>query len=251
VVDDDVSAGGNDAATSRLISCSRQGRVDLVRLTLRHPHHHHVGSVDVNARNINGNTSLIYASEGGHIDVVRVLLNHDMVDVNASGEKGRTALIGASNFGRFHVVRELLNHNSVDMNERHECGKIPFFGALSKRNVEKVDVNSRDHDGLTALMHASLYGHVEVVRELLNCDDIDVNARDNKGYTSLMCALGGSKIDVPRELLNHNHDNVDTNVYTYAIEVHLEGWTAYIHSIHTDVVREFLNCDEVDMKCEG
>ena len=118
VVDDDVSAGDNDAATSRLISCSRQqGLVDLVRLSLRHPHHH-VGSVDVNARDINGNTSLIYASEGGHIDVVCVLLNHDMVVVNASGEKGRTALIGASSFGRFHVVRELLNHKQ---HGRYEC----------------------------------------------------------------------------------------------------------------------------------
>ena len=95
------------------------------------------------------------------------------------------------------------------MNARDECGMIPSFGALSKRNVEKVDVNSRDHDGVTALMHASLNGHVEVVRELLNCDELDVNARDHDGCTALLCASICDEVDVVRELLNCDEVHVD------------------------------------------
>jgi ankyrin repeat protein len=47
---------------------------------------------DVNAKNEHGDTSLMLASSGGHLDVVRHLVRHDRVNVNAKNNLGNTAL---------------------------------------------------------------------------------------------------------------------------------------------------------------
>ncbi len=51
-----------------------------------------------------------------------------------------------------------------------------------------ADVNAKDNDyGWTALMHASIYGHKEIV-EILISNKADVNAKDNDDFTALMYA---------------------------------------------------------------
>ena len=51
-------------------------------------------------------------------------------------------------------------------------------------------MNAKSNDGGTALMEASRYGNVEVVRELLAAK-ADVNAKNNDGRTALMEASKG------------------------------------------------------------
>ncbi|XP_019858350.1 PREDICTED: uncharacterized protein LOC109586592, partial [Amphimedon queenslandica] len=93
-----------------------------------------IGS-DLNIRNSNGLTLLMFASRNGQYKVVKLLLSED-VDIDIQDNDGKTALMLASSNGH-HEVAELL---------------------LSK----DPDINIQDNDGGTALLYVSLNGHHQV-----------------------------------------------------------------------------------------
>jgi ankyrin repeat protein len=87
------------------------------------------GGVDINAREYSsGRTALILASEKGHLDIVRALLNpehnNDTIDVNLQDHGGHTALSWASDNGHFDIVCALLNHDAIDVIRRDHGGRI-------------------------------------------------------------------------------------------------------------------------------
>jgi ankyrin repeat protein len=79
----------------------------------------------------------------------------------------------------------------------------PLFTAVNKGDVSQVDqllksgaqVNERDRQGYTPLMHASWNGQQALVERLIN-SGADINVRDNSGFTALMYAAiyGHNKI---------------------------------------------------------
>jgi len=105
-------------------------------------------------------------------------------------------LIKASEKGDIKKVTLLLE-NGADVNTKDNDGWTPLMHAAEKGHKEVVelliekgaDVNIQDEDGWTALMFASQNGHKEVV-ELLIEKGADVNAKDYFGLTALMFAEG-------------------------------------------------------------
>ena len=117
---------------ARLISASRNGNLEAVRLLLKR-------GVDVNATNILGFSALEVASSNGHLKVVRLLLDAG-AEINAKSSMGTTPLIGASYNGLLEVVKLLLNRGA--------------------------DINAKDRLGNTALRAASYKDHAEIVEFL-------------------------------------------------------------------------------------
>lgn len=98
---------------------------------------------EVDTRDINGRTALMYASSGPYLDTVALLLSKGS-DVNVQGTlEGFTALMTAAAEGQVEIVRHLLDHGA--------------------------DRNLEDKDGDTALSFARQFGHVDVV-ELLESE---------------------------------------------------------------------------------
>ncbi len=112
---------------------------------------------DIEAKDNNGYTSLIWASSNGHSDVVKVLLEKG-ADIEAKNVDGDTSLIWASYRGCSEAVKLLLEKGA--------------------------DIEAKDEDGQTSLMWASRRGHSEVV-ELLLEKGADIEAKDNRGKTAL------------------------------------------------------------------
>jgi ankyrin repeat protein len=56
-------------------------------------------------------------------------------------------------------------------------------------DVEHLDVNASDHEGITPLLLAASEGYAELVRVLLQSGVIDVNARMYNGWTALTRAV--------------------------------------------------------------
>lgn len=65
-----------------------------------------------------------------------------------------------------------------------------------------VNLDGATEKGLTALMLASLQGHTEVVRFLIDSKKVDVNAKDVSGTTSLMAAAKRGHVEILKLLLD-------------------------------------------------
>ncbi len=149
---------------------------------------------DVNAKSNNGWTALMWASNDGRSDIVRMLIDAG-ADVNVKSNNGYTALLLAVSSNDTASVRMLIDAKA-DVNAKDSNGYTALMTASLFANKEKVrlllnakaDVNAKTNDGRTALMHAASVGHNDIVRMLIDAG-ADVNAKDIKEMTALMLAV--------------------------------------------------------------
>jgi len=106
-----------------LYIASREGHVDAVRVLLDHGAH-------VNLQNDVNWTPLHEASDEGHLKVVQLLLEHEAT-LNAQTIYGSTPVYLASTNGHLEVVRLLLGHGA-DVHIQTSFGQIPFQSAAAE-----------------------------------------------------------------------------------------------------------------------
>lgn len=105
-----------------------------------------------------------------------------------------------------------------------------FIGAAINGNVklvkkllsEKIDIESKDKEGLTALILASKNNYKDVVKELL-LNGADVNAKDNTGRTALMEAVIAANEEIVRMLLAEKDIDIEAATFN-------NGWTALMYA---------------------
>ncbi|XP_043341679.1 2-5A-dependent ribonuclease [Cervus canadensis] len=113
-----------------------------------------------------GATALMDAAEGGHVEVVEILLHEMGADVNARDNRGRNALVYAllnSDVEKVKAITRLLLDCKVDVNVRGEGRKTPLILAVEKKSLDLVqmlleqtaiEINDTDSEDKTALLLA-------------------------------------------------------------------------------------------------
>ena len=125
----------------------------------------------VNAKCYGNRTPLHVASHEGHIDAVRVLLEHG-AHVDSQEYARWMPLHFASDTGNYKIVQLLLEHRAT-LNARSASGITPLYLASRKGHLEIVRLmlnHGVDIDmgpGLTPLQEATLAGHTHVAKLLL------------------------------------------------------------------------------------
>ncbi|KAI9436463.1 hypothetical protein H4582DRAFT_1880234, partial [Lactarius indigo] len=123
-----------------LHSASFAGHLQIVRLLLQH-------GVSVDVRdNVNG-SPLQWASMEGHFDVVECLLDHG-ADVDLQDDHHKSSLTLAAFHGKIDIVRVLLEHNP-DVHCRDNSGRTPLHDAIYGANR---DATKGDHFRIVQLL---------------------------------------------------------------------------------------------------
>ncbi|KAH9149854.1 hypothetical protein AeRB84_007204, partial [Aphanomyces euteiches] len=214
---------------------SEHGHVEIVRLLLQQPR------IDTNWSCETWGTALQSAARNGHLEIVQLFLANAKVERENLG----IALHHASNNGYLNIVALLLAHHGQIINYHKKSGESALHSAANKGHVEIVrfllergiDINLFDEYLGTALHKESGSGHLEIVQMLLKHGIQNINCQDKLGRTALHAAAQGGRAEIVQTLLDH--DNIDPNLKSE------EGHTALDIAIakeYDEVVRLLLDC---------
>lgn len=187
---------------------------------------------DVNIRDNNGNTALMYAlcakenigkQNNAHISLVKSeysrqikLLIQAGVDVNVQNYQGQTALMYAENAEQ----TKLLLDAGADVNAKDDLGFTALMFAQTSEQMDLLlnagaDINARDYAiGYTTLIWTLLdkFTTADIKRQkiaVLLKAGANINEQNNKGYTALMYA---DNVEQTRLLLEFGADvNIKDN----------------------------------------
>ena len=153
--------------------------------------------VDVNCRDIIGNTPLTVSTSYGHVGVVVQLLGQADISPNLAPENRYTPLIYAARRGDEAILRHLVAHADIDVDITPTGGRTALMWAIKGNSKDLVsillshtdiDVNLEKSGGQTPLIAATFQNNEEIVKLLLADPRIDVNYSSRDGITALTVA---------------------------------------------------------------
>lgn len=138
--------------------------------------------------------ALMDAARRGDSDAVQKLLAQG-ARVHAKDERGQTALIAAA-YGDHVEVGRVLIAAGADVNVKDNTAQSAYLIPTADGSLEFLkltlangaDVHSLDSYNGTGLIRAADRGHVEIIRELLKTD-IKIDHVNNLGWTALLEAI--------------------------------------------------------------
>jgi ankyrin repeat protein len=182
-----------------------------------------LGVVAANPDNKSKLDAFMKAADEGQVGRMEQLLKEG-INVNDKDADGQTALMHAAAKGQVAVAKALLDHKAL-MAEQDKLGQTAAIKAakngqravlilLKDRHTENEQHNTiyqlwaiRDNEGRSALMHAAMEGHAEIVSDLMYAmERDDVNSpslRDSHGKTALMYAAERGHAGVVRAMLTN------------------------------------------------
>jgi serine/threonine-protein phosphatase 6 regulatory ankyrin repeat subunit B len=193
------------------IQAAYYGHVGMVKMLLQH-----MGGQGLNEADREGRTALHYAALRGHEEMAAYLLSQG-ARVDSTGPVGMTLLMEAAEGGHLSVVKMLLQHmmahnllGAQGLEETDKGRRTVLYHASRKGHGEIVavllsqgaHVDIKDRWGMTPLMAAAEWGHVGVVKMLLqHMGGQGLNQADNTGMTALLWASEKAREEIVRALL--------------------------------------------------
>ena len=176
------------------------GLTKVVQVLLEHPEGR---EINWNAR-ICGETAWTLACEGGHTDLIKLLLDYAVeksIDLNKIALCKHleiiTGFMMACYDGRSDIVKLMLEHE----------------------NNKRIDWNATGGRNYRSAFHfACLNKRFDVILLLMDhskSKGIDLNKRDRKGKTALLNALSDGQTDVVKMLVQHaNRTNIELPIFS-------------------------------------
>lgn len=152
--------------------------------------------------------SLFLAVEESDLETFKALLTEPTILKQAADKETLQSIVEKCN--SFNIIEHLLQVGIIKPNDEHVVnffftavmhGNLETVRLLLDKNLENAFVDTVDHYGLTALMHAAEHGQTDVVRLLLEKGAMIDTLHHDTGMTALMLAARYGHADVVRLLL--------------------------------------------------
>ncbi|CAF1443666.1 unnamed protein product [Didymodactylos carnosus] len=164
------------AKCTPLMAASHYGHYEIIKFLVSNysPNLEIEGTIQLDNQTFEGVTALWCATSAGHIDIVKILVEHG-ADVNHRTKNGSTPLRTACYDGHFAIVKYLVEHGA-DVHTTnvhgHTCLMLTAYkGHLDVLNylyLSGCDIDAKWNCGSTALHDAAEEGHLVIVQTLLN-----------------------------------------------------------------------------------
>jgi ankyrin len=147
-------------------------------------------------KNMNDMNAFCLAAIGGHENTIRLLINNRIYEINDKSAVGNTALLYACEGGHY-IIAKLLLDNGSKTNAKNENKMNAFHLSVKSGSLETlkllynlgISAVERDNNGRNAVMYSCIYGHIPIIQFLLENLNFDYNEKDNNGMSCLMlCA---------------------------------------------------------------
>jgi len=171
---------------------------------------------DLNGRDWNGATPLIWAIKHGNYRLAKLLLEQGDVDPTLPDQQGLTPLVHAAIAGQEEVAKLLLQRGDVYPNSPDKDGRTPLSYAaqsghegLVKILLERVDVNpsSLGRYCRTPLPYAGGSGHEDVLKAFLKHGGVNPDSSNDSGQNPLFYAHMKGQDGVVQLLLHSRSPN--------------------------------------------
>ncbi|MCK5677612.1 MAG: ankyrin repeat domain-containing protein [Flavobacteriaceae bacterium] len=169
-------------------------------------------------------TPLMRCVDANNIEAISFLIDND-ANIDIQTDRGETALMMAVKNANDKIAKILID-SGADIYMTTDEGETAFFHAITKGNVTTVKlfgerkgvatvISTDEYYSRTALMFASEYGNVEVVKYLLSLDFAGIGMgnmawqgdENDKGRTALMYASLNGHMEVVELLIEHSDIN--------------------------------------------
>lgn len=180
-------------------------------------------NIIANSQDQSGRRPLIWASQGGHLECVRTLVEWNATVNLAGSSKGvkrGTPFSWAVTNDHLNIVEFLLQHDaSVAYNDEASpllclaahSGNVELFETIlvsARQEHLNLDIDEADKMGHTPFMTAAQCGHVDLIGHLHSLQQakkvtIDVNHTDSEGNTAPLLATVGGKLESVKFLVKH------------------------------------------------
>jgi len=177
------------------------------------------GKSDINFKDENGFTALMYAAQKGYVEIVQLLIENGAIHIPQYGEP---ALRLASYNGKIDIVKLLLKKEyKIDINTPNEICT-PLIHASGNGQIDIVrflilhgaDINKYgiyDITSTTALIVASENDHVDIANLLIN-HYANINSTNNSGDNALTVAAREYNTDIIKLLIREGSNYTDNDI---------------------------------------
>ncbi|XP_046326546.2 ankyrin repeat domain-containing protein 50-like [Haliotis rufescens] len=205
------------------------------------------GTVDINSRGSNNETPILKAAWQGHHQVVELLVERG-ADLSVVDVVGDNILHRACDGGHLDIMKLVLTYTTGCVNGKGYCGKTPLMTAVGSGCREMVellvskgaDVSLVDNRGDNILHLACDGGHYEIMKYVLS-QPIDINSRGRKGRTPVSWAARHGHTAMFNLLVNRGADlTLDGNIFSLACK-----------GSETEIVKLVLSHLSVDINVRG
>lgn len=168
----------------------------------------------VNQQDSFGKTPLMYAAEGGYVNILKVILS-DKSLINISCNDGWTALMYATHKGALDIMSLLIAHRAELECLDNSFQQTPYLIACKAANTDAASLllksnaryDARDYYQRTAL-HLAVETHDEEIVKLVLTTKIEVNAKDKFGLSARDWAVVNSTPEILKRILKAEKNRV-------------------------------------------